>query len=184
MAYRNGSYIAFHANSTTEPTESDIKYYNLLKAWDKTKNIDFRFINSHEKTGAVRDSSKKSTLESSLRTRLNNSKNMLLVIGKTTKEDNDWVPFEIAHAVDVCQIPIIAVYPYFDYITAPQELSDWWPSALARRIHNRSAHVIHIPFKLEPISDAIEQFSHENYPIGEGLGYYSLETYRKWKIAK
>ena len=32
MAYRNGTYIAFHANNATEPTESDFKYYNLLKA--------------------------------------------------------------------------------------------------------------------------------------------------------
>ena len=49
MAYRNGTYIAFHANNTTEPTESDIKYYNLLKAWDVRNNDDFHFINSHEK---------------------------------------------------------------------------------------------------------------------------------------
>lgn len=182
MAYRNGTYIAFHANGRTEPTESDIKYYNLLKAWKKTKHIDFSFINSHEKASAVRDSSKKSTLEASLKNRLNNSKNMLLIIGKTTKEDNDWVPFEIAHAIENCKIPIIAAYPYFRYILNPQELSDWWPASLAKRINNRSAHVIHIPFKLEPISDAIDQFSHEKYPNGGGLGFYTAETYRSWGI--
>jgi hypothetical protein len=32
MTYRNGTYVAFHANKTKQPTESDIKYYNLLKA--------------------------------------------------------------------------------------------------------------------------------------------------------
>ena len=31
MAYRNGTYVAFHAGGITDPTESDIKYYNLLK---------------------------------------------------------------------------------------------------------------------------------------------------------
>jgi MTH538 TIR-like domain (DUF1863) len=181
MAYRNGTYIAFHANGTTEPTESDIKYYNLLKAWDRTKNIDFSFINSHEKASAVRDSSKKTTLEASLKTRLNNSKNMLLIIGKTTKQDNDWVPFEISYAVDRCAIPIIAAYPYYEKILKPQDLSDWWPTSLANRINNGSAHVIHIPFKLDPISDAIGQFSYEKYPAGDGLGYYSEQTYQSWK---
>jgi hypothetical protein len=180
MAYRNGTYIAFHANGTTEPTESDIKYYNLLKAWDKTKHIDFSFINSHEKTSAVRDSSKKATLEASLKTRLSNSKNVLLIIGKTTKEDNDWVPFEIGYAVDSCEIPIIAAYPYYDKILRPQDLSAWWPASLARRINNSSAHVIHIPFKLGPISDAIDQFSHDKYPVGGGLGYYSEQAYQSW----
>ena len=34
MAYRNGTYVAFHAGGVTDPTKSDIKYYNLLKSWD------------------------------------------------------------------------------------------------------------------------------------------------------
>jgi len=28
MAYHNGTYVAFHAGGTTDPTASDIKYYN------------------------------------------------------------------------------------------------------------------------------------------------------------
>lgn len=182
MAYRNGTYIAFHANKTTEPTESDIKYYNLLKAWKVRSDNDFAFINSHEKTSAVRDSSKRATLEASLKARLNDSKNMVLVVGKTTKEDTDWVPFEIGYAVDVCEIPIIAAYPEYDYITAPAKLSNLWPSALAARIQNRTAHVIHIPFKQAPLADAIGQFSHRKYPKNGGLGSYSREAYQSWGL--
>ncbi len=182
MAYRNGTYIAFHANKTTEPAESDIKYYNLLKAWKVRSDSDFAFINSHEKTSAVRDSSKRATLEASLKARLNNSKNMVLVVGKTTKEDTDWVPFEIRYAVDVCKIPIIAAYPGYDYIMAPTKLSSLWPSALAVRIQNGTAHVIHIPFKQAPLADAIGQFSHRKYPRDGGLGYYSRDAYKSWGL--
>ena len=57
MAYRYGTYVAFHANNTKEPTETDIKYYNLLKAWQVRSDNVFSFVNSHEKTAAVRDSS-------------------------------------------------------------------------------------------------------------------------------
>ena len=30
MAYRNGIYVAFNGCGTTKPTDSDIKYFNLL----------------------------------------------------------------------------------------------------------------------------------------------------------
>ena len=82
MAYRNGTYIAFHANGQTDPTASDIKYYNLIKAWTEREDDDFSIINSHEKTAAVRDSSLRETLRTRLVTRLNNSKHLLLILFK------------------------------------------------------------------------------------------------------
>lgn len=185
MTYRNGTYVAFHAGGTTDPTASDIKYYNTMKMWSANKNVDFALINSHEKTAAVRDSSTKETLRRSLVARLNNSKHMVLVLTATTKNDTDWVPFEIAHAVDACHIPIIAVYPDYDSILAPAELVNYWPHALASRITSGEARVIHIPFKLPAVLDAIEQFgvSNTTYPIN-GLGFYNRETQVSWGLIK
>jgi len=183
MAYRSGTYVAFHANGQTEPTESDIKYYNLLKAWRANPDYQFRFVDSHEKTGAIRDSSSRATVAQSLRTRLNNSKNMILIIGQTTREDKDWVPLEIEHAIDVCEIPIIAAYPGYSAISDPGALSQLWPGAFAARIAAGRAHVIHIPFAKQPINSAIVQFSHEAYPLGGGLGIYSYQTYLDWGLA-
>src|SRR4051812_34591363 len=100
MAYRNGTYVAFHAAGTSDPTASDIKYYNLLKAWHVREECDFSFVNSHEKTDAVRDSSRRETLRQRLAERLRNSKNMILILGQTTRFDLDWVPFEIEYAID------------------------------------------------------------------------------------
>jgi len=181
MAYRNGTYVAFHADGTNIPGQSDIDYYNLLKAWTAKKDDDFSMINSHDKASAVRDSSKKATLRASLQERLRNSKNMLLIIGETTRFDTDWVPFEIEQAVDVYQIPIIAVYPDYESILAPIELSSLWPSVLASRIKNGTARVIHIPFKKLPIAAAIEQFDCKNQPAG-GLAFYSREAYKNWGL--
>lgn len=182
MAYRNGTYVAFHANNTKEPTESDMRYYNLLKAWKIRSPENFRWVNSHDKAAAVLDSSKRKTLAASLIFRLRNSKNMILIIGKTTKEDTDWVPFEIRYAVDQCEIPIIAAYPGYDYIMAPDRLSALWPEALAIRIRDGSAHVIHVPFRQLPLADAVSQFSHLKYPKGGGLGCYSREAYQSWNM--
>ena len=183
MAYRNGTYVAFHAQGTSEPTESDMKYYRLLLAWNSNDSIEFSMNNSHDKTYAVRDHSSKETLMSRLRARINNSKNVVLIIGDRTRFDNDWLPFEIAHAVDVSKIPIIAAYPGFERITLPKELRQLWPRALADRIESGEAKVIHVPFKHIPIYSAIKQFSHNNLPPGS-LAYYTLETYQQWGMVQ
>ncbi len=183
MAYRNGTYIAFHANNTTDPTESDIKYYNLLKAWKVRDENDFYFVDSHEKNASVRDSSKRATLEQRLKERLNSSKNLILIVGKTTKEDTDWVPFEIRYAVDQCGIPIIAAYTSYSYVLDPNGLAGLWPPALATRINDGSARVLHIPFKQDPLVAAVGQFDHNNLPT-DGRSYYSRQDYENWGLLR
>src|SRR5262249_2296627 len=80
MAYRSGTYVAFHAGGTTDPFDSDMKYYRMLTAWHEHDGIDFRMVNSHEKAGAVRDGSSKARLKAVLSERLRNSKNMVLIV--------------------------------------------------------------------------------------------------------
>jgi len=184
MAYRSGTYVAFHAGGTTDPTapNSDIKYYNLLKGWNASSRHEFRLTDSHEKTSAVRDTSLKATLAARLRERLNNSKNMLLIITRNTIKDRDWVPYEITYAVDTCGIPIIAAYPDFDIIRKPADLWGLWPICLKDRINNNTASVIHIPYRQTVINNAINQFDPSNRPLGNGLGYYSNEAYRSFGL--
>jgi len=184
MAYRNGTYIAFHADGTNIPGgNSDIDYYRLLCAWDANKHHEFQLINSHEKASAVSDSSKKATLRASLLERLRNSKNMLLIIGERTRFDVDWVPLEIEKAVDFYKIPIIVAYTVFDKaIRNPAALEGYWPSALKTRINNGTASAIHVPFKQGPIYDAVDNFSHNALPKGGSLGIYSDDAYRVWGI--
>jgi len=183
MAYRNGTYVAFHAGGTSDPTKSDIKYYNTLKMWNANKKIDFSLIDSHDKTASIRDSSKRETLRRSLVTRLRNSKQFILILTKTTKNDIDWVPFEITYAIDQCDIPIILAYPDISSILAPDQLSHYWPDALKTRIENGQARAIHIPFKKAPVFDAISQFdiTNKNYPTN-GYGYYTKEAHQHWGL--
>ncbi len=181
MAYRNGTYIAFHANGSTDPTASDIKFYNLMKAWMNKTDDDFSFINSHDKTSAVRDGSKKATLRSRLVARMKNSKHLVLIIGKTTKYDTDWVPFEIEYAIDKCKLPLIIVYVSSIYDTGyavrnPKALSHHWPNSLKQRIENGSVNAIHIPFKKASLIDAIGQFDLKNQPAGGGYGTYNEQA--------
>jgi len=182
MAYRNGTYVAFHADGTTDPTASDIKYFNIMKAWDANNAIDFNFTNSHDKTSAVRDSSKRATLERRIKERLNNSKNFVLILTNITKKDTDCVPLEIRYGVDDCNLPIIAVYPDYRVILHPNQLSGYWPQALASRIGNASANVIHIPFAKEALLDAIGQFSVNAKSPDGAYVHYTADTHKKWGL--
>lgn len=181
MAYRNGTYVAFHAESSSNPTASDIRFYRMMMAWRARDGSAFPFYNSHEKVSPVRDNSQDETIKRSLRERLDNSKNMINIIGDRTRFDDDFVPYEISYAVDRCSIPIIATYPGFEIIRDPSALRRFWPQALAERIDNGKASVIHVPFHRKTLEDAL-YFSHLNKPPGGGLAYYSDNAYRHFGL--
>lgn len=177
MAYRSGTYIAFHAGGTTDPTASDMKYYRMIQAWHANDNIEFKCVNSHEKASAVRDTSSKETLRRSLVERLKNSRNFLLIVTANTRKDTDWIPFEIAEAVDRFRLPIIAAYPGYTRIMKPAELRPLWPPVLAARIDNGSAKVIHVPFARKFVDDAISQFGVNHKSPATGLNHYTAEAH-------
>ncbi len=180
MAYRNGTYIAFDGQGTTSPDESDIKYFNLLKAWKKSGQ-DFKFSDSHKKTYQVRDSSYRETLKRRLRERLNESKNFLLILSEDTRADREMLNYEIEVAIEL-KLPIVACYVNYKKIQAPTKLASYWPSSLSKAIKNRTVKCIHIPFRKAPIFDAISQFTIHSDNILSSLSYYSSDAYKKFGI--
>ncbi|MNO66162.1 hypothetical protein D3C76_569440 [compost metagenome] len=179
MAYRNATYIAFAADGETNPTKSDLKYYNILRARKELEHTNFNFINAHEKVSAVRDTSKADTIRASLRQRIQASKNMLLLLGRTTRLDTDFVPYEINYAVNICKLPIIVCYteekqPITDYL--PLKLRALWPKLLENYINQNKVRTIHIPFREAIIQDAINRFNVNNQPL-YSTTLYSRELY-------
>lgn len=183
MAYRNGTYIAFDGNDTTDPTKSDMKYYGLLQAWNKSKDYTLTFSDSHKKTYQVKDSSTVKTLQNRLLERMRSSKNMLIIISKDTSWDRGMLNYEIEKAVDYYEIPLIIAYSSYDYILAPEKLSSLWPKSLYERIINGTARCIHIPFKEKAIMAAISQFtvhSTGNDILTSPYTTYTEQTYINW----
>ena len=179
MADRNGTYVAFDGNGTTNPTEGDMKYYGLLQKWNKYNHFDLNFSDSHKKTYQVKDTSKRITLEQRLLERMRNSKHMLIIISDDTNWDRGMLNFEIEKAVDYYEIPLIIAYTGYEYILNPSKLSYKWPKALKERIDNNTAKCIHIPFRETVISQAIKQFSihTKEGKLTQSLHYYSREYY-------
>lgn len=181
MGYRNGTYVAFDGQDTTIPYESDIQYFNLLKAWKGHSN-DFKFSDSHKKTYSVKDSSQKDTLKRRLRERLNESKNFILILSNDTRNDREMLNYEIDVAIEL-GLPIIACYVGFEKILAPADLYSYWPDSLNSAIKAKTVRCIHIPFKKAPILDAISQFSiHSENSLGS-LSYYSDSAYKAFGIS-
>lgn len=182
MSYRNGTYVAFNGCDTTNPVESDMKYYGLLQAWNKESKFNFTFSDSHKKTYQVRDDSLRKTLESRLLERMRNSKNMLLIISDNSNWNRGMLNYEIEKAIEHYKIPIIATYTGFTKIMKPAELSNLWPRALKKGINNETVKAIHIPFKQVVIADAISQFDVHTSKLKSSLSYYSKEAYQRWGL--
>lgn len=183
ISYRNGTYVAFDGNNTTDPTKSDMRYYGLLQAWNTSSISELTFSDSHKKTYQVRDGSTLKTLQNRLLERMRSSKNMLIIISEDTSWDRGLLNFEIEKAVDYYNLPLIVAYTKYQAIFKPSELSDLWPKALHDRIIAGTAKCIHVPFKEKAIMDAISQFSvHSkgNSVLTSSYTTYTEQTYRDW----
>lgn len=165
MTYRNGVYVAFNGCNTTDPIKSDIKYFNMIKAWDKNEHIDFSFVNSHDKTDVVRDSSKLSTLKNRLQERMRNSKSMLLIITEHSNANRGLLGWEIEQCVKTYKLPIIVAYTMCSgQISSINFYKRFWPEKFKELVDRSEVNSIHIPFKKELVLRAINDFSVNSKP--------------------
>lgn len=179
MSYRNGTYIAFDGLGQINPTLSDFKYYATIQAWAQNNNINFNYVDSHDKTYAVRDSSLRATLEQRIRERLSNSKNVIIILSSDTRKSGSMLSYEIEQAVDTYSLPLIIAYVDYKIVADPSSLSHYWPDSLRARIQNGSASAIHIPFCKDALLDAIGQFGTSNKP-NTSLNYYIEAAHRQF----
>ncbi|GIP29129.1 hypothetical protein J23TS9_42590 [Paenibacillus sp. J23TS9] len=184
MANRTGTYVAFDGFGETDPTKSDFKYYATLQAWSANKNIEFSLTNSHEKTDAVRDTSKRATLYARIQARLRASKNMFVVLTSKTRYTGSVLTYEIEQAIDTYKIPLIIAYPEYSSILHVESLSNLWPKALADRINSTGIEAIHIPFAKDCILNAITRFHVNGEHLSGGKDYYNRETQVKWGLIR
>lgn len=180
MAMRTGTYFAFDGLGQVNPTMSDFKYYATIQSWASGKHIDFKFVNSHEKAGAVRDTSLRSTLEASIRQRLAASKNMVVILSNDTRKIGSMLTYEIEKAVDTYNVPLIIAHTGYDCILDPAALHSRWPNALTLRINNQTARAIHIPFRRAALLAAIGQFTVHTNNLSIPLQFYNRETQMAW----
>ena len=127
MSYTNKTYVCFDA-------DNDMNYYRLMQAWKENDRFDFNFHNAHE-INTLRDGSTEETIKAKLRERLRNTKVLVVLIGKNTKNLYKYVRWEIEYAAEN-DIPIVAVN-----LNGKKSIdSDLCPPVLKDKL------AIHIPF--------------------------------------
>ena len=166
--YANGNYTAFYVSTPFVETNlgantaKDFCYYRTLQMW-KGADSSFPFINSHDKTYDVRDSSDwESTLKPRLRKRLANSKNIILILSRNTKSSRA-LNEEIDYGINTLNLPIIVVYPDFQYQSDivdfngnifPQIFS-LWDNLPIFRDNMHKVPTLHIPFNRDAVKLAL-----------------------------
>jgi len=161
MAYRNGNYTAFYVdepfseNNLGANSTKDFVTYNLLRAW-KGKDDKFPFNDSHLKNYNVRDGSDwESTLKPRLHDRLNNSKNIVLILSTITKNSRA-LREEIDFGINNNGLPVIVIYPEYENEesiincstkTIKSQIKNLWDNLPVFRDSMSNVPTIHLPLK-------------------------------------
>jgi len=166
--YRNGNYCAFYVeepfneNNLGANSTRDFKTYNLLRAW-KGKDSTFPFNDSHNKNYNVRDGSDwEKTLKPRLHERINNSKNIILILSSITKNSRA-LKEEIDFGINTDGLPVIVIYPEFSNITDIAEnkkiktqIVNLWDKLPIFRDSKFKVPTLHVPMKQNLIRKALE----------------------------
>lgn len=139
MGYRNKTYVIFDG-------DNDMWAYGFMKGWKQNKNVDFNFFNAHD-LNIISEGSTEESVKRKLRERLGNTKQAIVLIGKSTKNLYRFVRWEIQE----CQymgLPIVAVnlnkQRSYDSSLCPPILRD--------------ADAVHVSFNARIIRYALDNF--------------------------
>ena len=139
MAYRNKTYICFDG-------DKDMHYYRLMTAWVGNDNCSFNFHNAHD-LNTARDSSQEESIKRQLMERFSNSKQLIVLIGESTRFLTKFVKWEMEVALKQ-HLPIIAVN-----LNGSRYQDDRCPSTI------RNALAIYVPFEMKVIKFAMDSWS-------------------------
>lgn len=158
MSYKNKTYVAFDG-------DNDMWAYRYMRGWKANDHIDFDFHDAHDLNSA-RDTSTEESIKTQLRIRMQNSKQMLLLVGENTKYLRKFVPWEIELARKK-EIPIIVVNlnnkKSYDDDLCPSAVKDW-------------TYTINVPFKMKIIKYALDNFP-DNYENRKNDSEYFSHKY-------
>ena len=110
---------------------------------------------------------------------------MVVILSKDTRKSGSVLSYEIEQAIDVYKIPLIIAYPDYTAIWGVgngSELEDYWPFSLKERIDKFDTQAIHVPFKKEPLLDAIPRFTVNGEGLSNGRNHYSREAHVQWGL--
>lgn len=166
MSYRNKTYVAF--------ASEDINNYRLMTAWRKNTNIEFDFYNAHELKQA-RDTSLPETIRRSLRERLANTK-QVVVLGsaKAKSKAGDGKSFLFYEVETIVRLNLPVVVTNLDGDTNIDR------NFIPQRFLDEDYYTISVSFRPKIIQFALDNyvkaFTNSNW---SGPHYYEPAVYKR-----
>jgi len=120
MAYRNKTYVCF--------ASEDIHNYRMMEAWRENANINFDFYDAHD-LKLLRPTSQPETVRRSLRDRLANTKQAVLLVGDITRSkaaNSDTFLYYEMDVVTRLKLPLVIVNLNQSRVAEPKRI----PAAL------------------------------------------------------
>lgn len=142
MSYRNKTYVIFDG-------DKDMWAYGYMKGWKSNHNIDFSFHDAHD-LKPLTDRASEETVKRRLRERFSSAKQVVVLIGESTKNLYRFVRWEMEVAKQL-DLPIVAV----NLNNKRSQDSNRCPAIL------RDHYVVHVPFKMRIIKYALDNFPSE-----------------------
>ncbi len=139
MSYRNKTYVIFDA-------DIDMHYYRTMQMWKANDHIDFDFYNAHD-LNTITSRAEEEQIKRKLRERMKNTKQVIVLVGRNTKNLYKFVRWEIDIALEM-DLPIIAVN--LDGANRSTQLT---PPIL-----KNYAYFLNIPFGVKKIKYALDNF--------------------------
>jgi hypothetical protein len=140
MSYRDKTYVIFDG-------DNDLWAYKFMKGWKSLDHIDFDFEDAHDEYGLTKRAEDEAYIKIRLRQRFKSAKQVILLIGKSTKNLYRYVRWELEVALEL-DLPIIAVNLNGDRL----QNIDTCPPII------RNKYVVHIPFRMKIIKYALDHF--------------------------
>jgi hypothetical protein len=145
--------------------------YAFMKGWKKNENVEFDFFDAHD-LRPLTDRASEETVKRSLRERMANAKQVIVLVGENTKNLYRFVRWEIELAMHK-DLPIIVAN-----LNGIRELdADRCPPIL------RDHCAIHVAFKMKIIKFALDGFvpwyNSSERDSASGWRYYKDEVYSK-----
>jgi hypothetical protein len=143
--------------------------YAYMKGWKSNENVEFDFHDAHD-LRPLTDRALEETVRSRLRERFRNTKQVIVIVGESTRHLYKFVRWEIemAHELD---LPIVVVN-----LNGKREMDTTLCPPLLRGLY-----AVHVPFKASIIQYALDHFPDEYHARtrgSDGPRQYNDATYR------
>ncbi len=143
MSYRNKTYVVFDG-------QKDIWAYRYMKGWKSLQNVDFNFHDAHDLGSELTPRASEVTVKARLRQRFSSAKQVVVLIGESTRYKYRFVRWELDVALDL-DLPMVAVNLDERRRIDPERC----PPII------RDEYVVHVPFKMAIIKFALDHFPDE-----------------------